>query len=142
MTLRLDEVLDASVRVKGKGGPQITVEMSYLETASTNRRLARNRWSGVAVLRHDVEKWMEQLTFMVKVMANSVSLEFKPPVKVVIAGEFPTHLHVDLHNLTKCIADSVEDAIGVDDKHYKVVCEVPRVVAGCQPKIIVTVAQL
>lgn len=139
MTLRLDEVLDASVRVKGKGGPQITVKMAYLPEVSSNRRLTRNRYTQQTIVRGSVQSWMEQLSFMVRVMANSVSLEFKPPVKVVIGGEFPTHVVPDLHNFAKAIADSVEDAIGINDKHYKVECEVPQVIPGCQPKIIVTV---
>ena len=141
MTLRLDSVMGCSVRTRGEGGPQIVVEMEYLPQLSSNRRLTRNRYSGDTVLRYDVEKWMEQLAWMIGVLRNGSNLEFKLPVKVVLAGEFPNRKVPDVHNFVKAVCDAIEDGLGINDKFYSVDCGAAKVVPGCEPKLIITIGE-
>ncbi len=147
MTLRLDSVMNCSVRLKGAGGPQITVEMEYLKPDKgpsplpDNRRMTRNRYTGQTVLRSDVLKWMEQLGWMVRALMNSSNISFNLPIKITLGAEFPTKVYPDLHNLVKVVCDAIKEGLGIDDKFYSVDVGQPWVVACCEPKLIITIQE-
>ncbi len=132
---------NVSCRLKGDNGPEIEIEMDYFPAASSNRRLTRNRYTGATVLRHDVEKWMEQLAFIIHSSLYSGKMTFNLPLRVTVSGEFPTNVYCDLSNFHKAICDAIEDGTGQNDKYYLVKDEKPKVIPGCEPKLIIRLTE-
>lgn len=62
-----------------------------------------------------------------------------PPVGVEIGGRFTDGKHrPDLHNLTELVCDAIQEAIGVNDKHFEVLTRQPEMGAA-EPVVLVTV---
>lgn len=116
MTLRFENVLDVSARLKPS--PRIEIHMEYIGSQlSVNHYLGKsgNRFW----VKKDTQQWMDELAWMVRVSAKSAGIEFKPPVKIFIRGIFKNgRAQPDLDNLFKVICDAVSDGLGIDDKHF------------------------
>ncbi len=116
MTLRFENVLDVSARLKPT--PLITIHMEYIGSQlSVNHYLGKsgNRFW----VKKDTQQWMDELAWMVRMMAKSAQMEFKPPVKVFISGIFKNErARPDLDNLFKVVCDAVSDGLGIDDKWF------------------------
>ena len=63
------------------------------------------------------------------------------PLRVIIEGYFADKRHaIDIHNSLKLVCDALEDALGVNDKYFRVECLDP-VFGSSSPSIIITVKQ-
>ena len=132
--MRLEFVKD--FRVSWEPVPTITVEMEYLGgILSVNRFKYQGRYT-----RPETKKWMEQLAFIIKMTCNCAEVRFKPPVKVRIDGVFRDRRSTpDLHNLTKPILDSIEEAIGINDKDFITETGVTQI---GDPHLVITISQV
>lgn len=128
------DVITAGIGVSGGVLKAVKLEMDYLPTLSKNRYKTME-----GIVRSDVRRWMDQFSFMLRAMVNSQDLHFSLPLKVKIDGVFENRRSTpDLHNLTIPIADSIEDALGINDRFYNIETGQPEV--GGYARIIVTVS--
>jgi len=124
----------ASMGISGGMLRSVRIEMEYLPTLSKNRYKTRE-----GIVRSEVVRWMEQFSFMLKSLVNSEGLSFSLPLKVKIDGVFADRRSTpDLHNITIPIMDSIENALGINDRFYNVETGQPEV--GGSPRIIVTIS--
>ena len=112
----------------------VRIEMEYLPECSKNSYKLRD-----GTVKRQVRDWMDQFSFMLKALVNSQGLSFALPLKVRIDGVFADRRSTpDLHNLGPVIMDSVEDALGINDRYYNLETGQPEV--GGSPRIIVTIS--
>jgi len=130
------EVYDkaASVGIRGGMLKAVRLEMDYLPDCSKNSYKLRN-----GTIKRQVREWMEQFSFMLRSLVNSQGISFSLPLKVKVDGVFEDRRSMpDLHNLVITIADSIEDALGINDRYYEIETGQPEV--GGYARIIVTIS--
>jgi len=136
MVLRLENVMNCSSRVRGEGAPQVTVEMDYLPECSKNSYKLRN-----GVIKSAARNWMDDLAWMVKQWSNSCGIELEPPVTIRIGGIFKDKRNCpDTHNFIIIIADAIQEGLGINDRNFKIECDIPEINPLKTPRIIVTVS--
>jgi len=111
----------------------ITVNMAYL-----GKILSVNHWKVNKYYTHPrTKQWMADLTFIIRSLTNKNGIIFKPPVTVTIDGVFKDKRSMpDLHNF-KCIPDAIQEAIGINDRDFKVETGQPGI---GEPEIKITVS--
>jgi len=62
----------------------------------------------------EVDDWMFELASKVEHLRGKV----KPPIKVKLFGKFRDNRRPDLDNLWKVIFDSLEEGLGLNDRHF------------------------
>lgn len=113
--MNLDLVKDTSIG-HSEDGFQIVIEMEYLPNLSKNRYKTRNGF-----IKRDVKEWREQLAWTIHGLITSQNMEFKPPIKVKIDGEFSGGGRMpDIQNFVDIIADSIEDGLGINDNQFRI----------------------
>ena len=131
--MRLDYVKGASTGYTLGKFRAIEVEMEYLPDCSKNSYKLRD-----GTIKRQVQAWMGCLTFMVRSLKNSQGIEFRPPITVRIDGIFKDKRSMpDLHNMIIVVADSIEDALGINDREYLTETGHPEV--GDEAKLIITI---
>ena len=131
--MRLEYVKNYSIGIAGQRN-SVMVEMEYLPECSKNRYKLRN-----GVIKKQVRDWMECLSWIIRALVKGSDLKFSPPVKVRIDGVFKDKRSMpDLHNFGIVIMDSMEDALGIDDRLFNLETGQPEV--GADVKMIVTVS--
>ena len=126
----------ASAGISGGMLKAVRLEMAYLPNLSKNSYKTRG-----GIIKSDVQRWMEQFSFMLRAMVNSQGVSFALPLKVKVDGVFEDRRSMpDLHNLLIVICDAVEDALGINDQFYKTETGQPEV--GGYAKIIVEISSV
>jgi len=93
-------------------------------------------------VKKDVQQWMDELAWMVRVTAKSTGIELKPPVKVFISGVFKDgRSQPDLDNLGKVCLDSVSAGLGIDDKYFMFETGSSETQKFVEPKLIIRISQ-
>lgn len=132
--MRLENVKNWSLLLKGIGGPSMTIEMEYFRNLSVNYYRTKD-----GRVKSDVKQWRDELAFIIKANMNAQDLEFKTPLKVRVDGQFKDKRSMpDLHNLLKVVCDAVEKGLGIDDRQYFTETGQPEV--GPEPKVIVAIS--
>lgn len=131
--MRLDYIKNASIASAGNKAPGLMIEMEYLPECSKNSYKLRD-----GTIKRQVREWMGCLTFIVRALTNSANLEFKLPVTVRIDGVFENRVKMpDLHNMIIVVADSIEEALGINDQQFKIETGIPQV--GDDVKLVITI---
>ena len=131
MTLRLDYVLSGAEAPDG-----IVIEMEYLPTLSVNSYRTRN-----GIIRSEVQRWRDQLAWMVKMLPSTYNITFRPPVKVRIDGVFKNKRSMpDGDNLLKICGDSIALGLNINDKNFVYETRPFTVDKKRQPTIIITIS--
>ena len=129
-TMRLENVLGWSYSPTTN---ELTIEMAYLGGV-----LSVNRYKWGVFTRPEVRQWMDELAFIIRAMVNSQGLKFDVPLKVKVDGQFINKRATpDLHNIGKIVMDSVEDAVGINDRDFVVTIGKPQI--GEEAKLIITI---
>ena len=143
MVLRFENVIDVSAQLRDGEWlyPYIEIRMEYIGSQlSVNHYLGKsgNRF----YVKRDTQRWMDELAWMLKAMAKSKQIEFKPPVKIFIRGIFKdARAQPDLDNLLKVTCDAVSDGLGIDDKHFIHETGSSELQKYCTPTLIIKVSQ-
>jgi len=119
---------------------RVAVEMPYIGSVITvNHMYWHQQHRGSFFLRPAAKDWRNALSLLIQNTAFRERWEALPPLKVIVSGQFKDRRSTpDLHNL-KLIADAVETATGLNDRHYTMVFLEPVVVKGCSPTIYITI---
>jgi len=141
--IRLKGVINVGVALKGDAGPSIRIEMVYLPTASSNRRLTRTRRGfGHVVLRHDVRNWMDQLAWTARTYAIASELAFHLPLLVTFQLVFPSRQHLpDVHNFHKAVCDALQDGLGINDQHMLTRDLEEEIESGSVKKLVIVIGE-
>ena len=131
MTIRLEYV--KGYQAGWSVPPSITVVMEYIPEISKNAYKTRNGF-----IKKRVKDWMADLSWILSSLIKSADREFKPPITLRIECEVKgTGRLPDTHNFIIPIADACEDALGINDKDFKVITSPAK--RGIDSRIIITV---
>jgi len=93
---------------------EAVVEISYIGKVITKNHY---KYKGGIYTRPEATAWGAELGWTVKELSLD---EWKLPLKITVSGRFKDkRSEPDLQNTFELISDSIEDACGVNDKHYR-----------------------
>lgn len=103
----------------GREKDTLMVTMKYIgRILSVNYYRTQNRYTGGLVIRHKVERWMEDLAWVVEFELGKKPP--KPPIKILVEGYFKDNRSVpDLANLHYVIGNAVQNGLSINDREFR-----------------------
>ncbi len=96
------------------------------------------KYAGGKYTRKETKIWMDELGWLIKHLHIE---DWKLPLAVTCDGYFKDERSApDVHNLFKVIADSIQEATGVDDKNYDMKSG-KRVIGEKHPYLLITIRE-
>ncbi len=121
----------------------VTVKLATIHMDYPGRLISKNhlwhRGHRSAGMNRTALAWKDALAASVIALCREAGITAPaPPVTVRIGGRFRNRNHApDMQNLVELIADSVQEGLGIDDKHFSIATEHPQF--GAQvPEVLVT----
>ena len=75
------------------------------------------KWKGGIYTKPEAQAWMDELGWYLK---SSHLEDWKLPLTVTCSGRFKDKANQpDLHNLSKCTLDAIEEATGINDRDMR-----------------------
>ena len=121
---------------------KIKVELFYPgKIISVNHYKFNGRWT-----KPEAKSWMNALHLLIKMETNKLldaSRKWQSPLRVTLSGRFRNKREQpDLHNLSKVILDTVEDATDVNDKYIRWSDGDATISKALEPMLFITIEEV